>query len=319
MITSFISFRFHPDFHDSNSKVQRDMLEYIHKWVQSLGHRQEEVIGRLSKESVRNHQNIRLAGDGGAPAADGSFAQNAAHQAQHDIQGYVSSIPVVGSAANYLGNASSSGPGGGGGGHSHGGGMMSQIPGVGNMMGKFGEAQSFMNQFGGQGGPGGRREMTPPRFPGSSYGAGGGPSMPPRPEGGSTYPDQSAYPVSSGGQPAFPGGPSYPGGPSQSYGPPPTSATSFPGAGYASSYDASYDLPQAEQRPGYSGYGQGSYPPPAGPPSFPGSGPGFPDAPGGGPGFPGSDPYGAAPPSFPGSQPGGFGYNDPPQGRPWGW
>ncbi|KIP12121.1 hypothetical protein PHLGIDRAFT_368931 [Phlebiopsis gigantea 11061_1 CR5-6] len=103
-----LSCMFHPDFHDSGSKVQREMMDYMRSWVQSMGSRQQETLNRLSKEAVRNHQNIRLAGSGGAPAAQGTYAQTAGVQAQHDIQGYVSGIPVVGSAAGLLGKLSSS-------------------------------------------------------------------------------------------------------------------------------------------------------------------------------------------------------------------
>ena len=173
----------------------------MQKWVQGLGHRQQEVLSRLSKESVREHQNIRLAGEGGPPAAQGSYAQNAGIQAQHDIANYVSGIPVVGQAAGFLGKvsgsgsqpgqqgggsfvgsaASMSGPSGAGSspasfmsnlagmgqgqghghghhGHGHGqghepGSFMGNVPGVGGMggrMGKVGEAQAFLGQFGGR-------------------------------------------------------------------------------------------------------------------------------------------------------------------------
>ncbi|EKM58089.1 uncharacterized protein PHACADRAFT_171323 [Phanerochaete carnosa HHB-10118-sp] len=104
---------FHPDFHDSRSTIQREMLVYMQKWVQGLGNRQNEVLNRLSKESVRNHQNIRLAGQGGPAPAQGTYAQNAGVQAQHEVQGYVSQIPVVGSAANFVQNLGSSGAQGG--------------------------------------------------------------------------------------------------------------------------------------------------------------------------------------------------------------
>ena len=85
------------------------MMEYMQKWVQGLANKQHEILNRLSKESVRNHQNIRLAGEGGAPAAQGTFAQNAGVQAQHDISGYVSQIPVVGQATSLVGKISGSG------------------------------------------------------------------------------------------------------------------------------------------------------------------------------------------------------------------
>lgn len=135
---------FHPDFHDRNSKIQGEMMSYMQKWAQGLGHRQNEVLGRLTKDAVRNHKNIRLAGEGGTSAAEGTFAANAAHQTQHDVQGYVSQIPIVGSAANFIGNMSSPGgqsghgfPGSPSGhGHGHGGGgLMANVANMSNMMG----------------------------------------------------------------------------------------------------------------------------------------------------------------------------------------
>ncbi|EGO03783.1 hypothetical protein SERLA73DRAFT_165377 [Serpula lacrymans var. lacrymans S7.3] len=84
---------FHPDFHSSNSKIQREMMQYMSSWVQELGGRREEVLQRLTKERVRSHENIRLAGDGGIPAAQGSFAFNQGSQMQHTLQGYASQVP----------------------------------------------------------------------------------------------------------------------------------------------------------------------------------------------------------------------------------
>lgn len=76
-------------------------MEYMQKWVQGLGHKQNEIINRLSKDAVRNHRNIRLAGEGGPAAAQGTYAANATHQTQQNIQGYVNQIPVVGSAVQF--------------------------------------------------------------------------------------------------------------------------------------------------------------------------------------------------------------------------
>ena len=68
-------------------------------WVDGLGHYRQEILGRLSKDSVRNHQNIRVAGQGGAPAAAGGVAYNAAMDVRHDVSQYVhnavSAIPGV--------------------------------------------------------------------------------------------------------------------------------------------------------------------------------------------------------------------------------
>jgi len=81
---------FHPDFHNSRSKIQRDMLAYMHTWVQSLGHNQHSIIQRLTKQAVRNHENIHRAGDGGMVVAEESSAHNQGNPMQQ-IQGYASS------------------------------------------------------------------------------------------------------------------------------------------------------------------------------------------------------------------------------------
>lgn len=292
-------------------------MTYMQKWVQGLGNRQREVLDRLTKDAVRNHRNIRLAGEGGASSAEGSFAQNAGHQAQHDIQGYVSQIPVVGSAANFLGGLSSPGGGQGHGGQSHGGGLMANMSTMGGMMG---EVQGLMSQSGG-GGPG-RREVDEHGYPGAGSGYPSGTmSNPPVPPSNiayssySTYQEQSTYPSEPSGYQSHHHESSYSSPPQQSYGGTP----SFPGessyasghpshsghSGYTPSYNPSYAPPEPDtSAPGFPGYG-GSYAPPPGPPGFPGPSPGFPgaDAPGA-PGFPGADQYG-----------GGFGYKDAPQNR----
>ncbi|KAF7794906.1 hypothetical protein EIP86_006049 [Pleurotus ostreatoroseus] len=344
-----LSSLFHPDFHDSRSKVQRDMLDYMRKWVQELGGRQREVIQRLTKESVRNHKNIRLKGEGGAPAAQGTYAQNLGTQTQHDLQGYVSSIPVVGSAAGMI---SSMGGSSGHGGQGHGGGgLMGNISNMGNMgsmMGKLGEAQSFLGQFSQSSGP--RRDVSSGyQYGGVPPGGESFPSAPPPSNAPYSSSPTGEYP-SAAPQPSFPGGPShssysennthssYPGAPSpgfpggsapqSSYPPPPGPPSGFPPAppepssmgGYAPSYgSSSYGPP--EPNPGFPSYGGSSYPPPPGPPG----GAGFPSAPGDASSFPNADPYGA-PPAFPGGPGGhehrhghGHGYGGPPPNGPFGW
>lgn len=82
---------FHPDFHQSSSAIQRDMLEYMRSWVQSLGRNQRATLARLTKESVRAQDNTRLSADGSAPAPH--QGQNA--QIQQGIQGLVQGIPGV--------------------------------------------------------------------------------------------------------------------------------------------------------------------------------------------------------------------------------
>ncbi|KAF9022321.1 Het-C-domain-containing protein [Hymenopellis radicata] len=289
---------FHPDFQNRNSKVQNEMMQCLHKWYQDLGKRQQDVLRRLTKESVRSGNNKRLEGEGGKPAAEGTFAANQAHSAQQKIQGYASSIPIVGQATSFLGggagNRREGGPGdvsyGGGypgaqaGGHSHG----SEMP-------TGGQASSY---YGGSSGssyapppgppptgsrpssytPSGPSSYAPP--PTSSYAP---PSGPPPPHHAGYSP---SYINSSSSPPSFPGGTSSP---------PPT----FPGGAPS--------FPGEPSFPGAVPYGHGS-PPPSFPPA-----PGFPDAGpggfGGAPGFPGAGGHSQyqPPPHFPQAPPYGGG------------
>ncbi|KAH7912171.1 Het-C-domain-containing protein [Hygrophoropsis aurantiaca] len=102
---------FHPDFHNPHSKVQKEMMQYMNTWVQGLGGKRSETLNRLSKEAVRNHQNIRLGSEGGAPAAQGSYAYNQGTQMQQNIQGYAAQIPGVSQAQALLGKVSGGPPG----------------------------------------------------------------------------------------------------------------------------------------------------------------------------------------------------------------
>ncbi|PPQ80232.1 hypothetical protein CVT26_012030 [Gymnopilus dilepis] len=266
---------FHPDFHNSNSKVQREMLQYMRDWISKVPN-QHSVIQRLSKEAVRNHQNTRLAGEGGAPAADGSFAQTEAHNFQHAIGGYVQGIPVVGQVAGMFNEFSaSSGP-------------RRDISGPGSGAPPFPGGQS----------PHAVPSPVPPMGGQAASYYGGGPSGPPLPSGPGGYAPPSGPP---GGY-APPSGPP-PGGYQPPSGPPmPGSGPSFPqhephrqGSGYEPSYSS---YPEAQ---GHHGHHAGGYAPPAGPPpgGFPAPAPGSggfgmpgPDAPGASPfGFPGADPY----------------------------
>ena len=199
ILTGWLSF--HPDFHDRDSPIQREMMQYMQKWVQGLGSKQHEILGRLSKDAVRNHRNIRLAGEGGPSAADGTFAVNAAHQTQHDLQGYVNQIPVVGSAVQFAQglqgasghNQPPTGHGFGGPSQTPGGGLLGSVPGL----GKLGEAQAFLGQF--SGGQGGRKDGPQPGYPSHT------PSQPPSiPTSPQSYPPPGPP---GGGPPGFPGAP----------------------------------------------------------------------------------------------------------------
>jgi hypothetical protein len=96
---------FHPAFHNSKSKVQGEMLAYMHQWVQGLKN-QHDVLRRLTKQAVRNHENIRQAGEGGPPETHGSYAHTQGIQMQHNIESYVSSVPIIGQAQHFLGQSS---------------------------------------------------------------------------------------------------------------------------------------------------------------------------------------------------------------------
>ncbi|KAI0819917.1 Het-C-domain-containing protein [Trametes gibbosa] len=342
---------FHPDFHDRNSQIQREMLQYMHRWVQELAGQQHEVLRRLTKQAVRNHENIRLAASGGGGSSSSSggapqgYTHNAGVQAQHQLGGYINQVPGMAQAQSLMGKLSGSAAGG----------PPSNTP--------FGQATSFLNQF--TGGQGGRRETGyeggshTPAFPGGSPGGGpgigshGAPSLPtsgeaasyyspgqsqpqpgahipsPAPPSHSTYPGASSYSTDAS-FPSPPGPPSHAHGHGHGHGhgydhghghdhgygaqydAPPVPR---PDAGYAPSYASppSYGFPQTE-----SGYpGQSSYPGQSGGgyPQY--GGPPPPGPPGGPPppagfGFPGADmPGPGGPPPPPGS-----GY---PGDRPFGW
>ncbi|GBE88758.1 Het-C-domain-containing protein [Sparassis crispa] len=115
---------FHPDFHQRNSKIQRDMMEYMRNWVQGLGGRQREIVDRLSKDAVRNHRNVRGTGEGGSVTAQGTFAQNIGLQAQHDI---IADVPGLAAAQSLFGKVGAVGS------------SASQLP---------GQAQAYLGSFG---------------------------------------------------------------------------------------------------------------------------------------------------------------------------
>ncbi|TFK38110.1 heterokaryon incompatibility protein Het-C-domain-containing protein [Crucibulum laeve] len=296
---------FHPDFHNSNSKIQREMLQCMRDWIQKAPN-QHKILQRLSKAAVRNHDNIRLAGEGGPPAAQGSFAENQAHQFQHQLQGYAQNVPGFQQAQQIFGGSNfpardaSSGGGPGGPGYSAPN-STSAPPMTGQAAAYYGggdnkpPAQGYQQQQ--HGGSSYGPPSGPP--PGSSpYAAPSGP-----PPGSSPYATPSGPPPSAqhagyspsytSPPPSFPGGnsgPSFPGS-----GPP--SNLSFPGAspGFPGAPDHGHGGGYGHG-PGPGGFGgpgggPGGYGPPSGPP------PGFPG--GGGPGF--SAP-GGPPPGFPSPQ-----------------
>lgn len=81
-------------------------MEYMRSWAQNLGHRQPEVLRRLTKQSVRNHLNMRLGSEGAASTGHGTVAQTAGMEVQNDL---LSSVPGLSQASALLGKIGSSG------------------------------------------------------------------------------------------------------------------------------------------------------------------------------------------------------------------
>jgi hypothetical protein len=248
---------FHPDFHNQGSKVQREMMQYMRNWLQGMGHKQHELLRRLNKQAVRNHENIRTAGDGGPPESQSSYAYHQAIHVQQNIQGYVTSIPGVGQAQQFMGNFS------GGSGNRR---EMPSGPGYpptefptsptsgqtwpsGPPPPTSGEAASFYAESnlggGGGGGGGSASSYAPPQGP--------PPSFPSAPDATGYNPNYSSSP------PSFPAyNPSGYGGYAPPPGPPPPVGPGYPGQG-------PYNAPLGP--PGFPGGpppGPGGYPPPGG-------------------------------------------------------
>lgn len=293
----------------------------MYTWINGTGQHKQSYLDRLTKEAVRNHKNIRLSGEGGAPSADGSFGQNAGHQVQADIHGYIQShVP----GAQHL-SSSSGGPGsyvpsqGGHGGHQHGG--------HGHGHGNNQSSSPFAPSYGGGGGGGGMPGL--PNIPGLNL------------QGLSALGKMTGLREMPGEPGGYPSEPSYGGSTSSAYAPsyaPPShdQPSSFPGmppreqssSTYAPSYSApsepfGYTGNQGPQFPGapggdYNQGGGGGYPggggqwngppPTQGPESPYGFAPSYPGGPPppGGPGYPGGPPPPGGP-GFPGAQQGGYG------------
>ncbi|KAG9126619.1 hypothetical protein FRC07_002769 [Ceratobasidium sp. 392] len=270
VIEPILQCMFHPDFHDRNSAVQREMLQYMDT-VKS--HKDpHDVARRLSKESVRNHQATRLKEHGQSAHASGA-GYNAALQAQSDIGNYFNSV-----GANAIGGVFTGSHGGrrelpgdnmgpaGTAGHSHG--HTGAVP-------SGGEASQFYGS--GQSQPGYNPQYSAPPGPPPQGGAGIGfpspSSAPVHTPPASGIPYGGAYSPSYGGSqpsttPTFPSAPGFPspgGMYSQPSFPPPGGGFPQPAGGFL--------------EPGFGG----GYAPPSGPPpSFPGGPPSFPGGPPGG-------------------------------------
>jgi hypothetical protein len=304
-----LSCLFHPDFHNRSSKIQGEMMQYMQHWVQQLGSKQHSTLSRLTKDAVRNHQNVRLGGDGGPAEAQGTFAYSQGQQVQHNIQAYATNhIPGVAQAQSlfnkFEGGNRREGPG-------------TSIP------------TSHHHSYHPPSGP--QPPASGDSIPTSHHQSYHPPSGPPPPASGDSIPTShnQSYHLPSGPPPPASGESTSYYGSSAHYVPPPGPP---PGGYYP--YSSPPSLPDAypgtpSQFPetgGYSG-GHQHYAPPQGPPppgapggfASPGGppGPSFPQTaphmPGDGSGFPGAEPYNhqAPAPQFPNAAqfPPGGGFN----------
>ena len=258
------------------------MIQCMREWVQSLGHKQQSIISRLSKENVREHRNIRGKGEGGVSEAEGSAAWNAAHTAQSQIGGYLSGIPGVSQAQSLFNQAGNSHP------------NNSPFP--------FRDGVSTSSYTHTQTGPMHSSISSSSNVVTSSYSSSSGEASGYYGTGAPSGNPPSQYQYSQG--PGYPGPSSYNAPPGPPPGPP--SFPGFPGAepqsqqGYAPSYNPPPVPPPFGDTPG------GFSMPGSGPPAFPGSG---------GPAFPDHSNY-ASGGSYYNPPGGGFPH---PQGPPRGW
>ena len=217
------------------------MIQCVRDWHQKLGPKQLEVVNRLGKDAVRNHKNIRLAGEGDVSAAEGTFAYNQGVQLQHNLQGYAQQIPGVAQASSALGAISQFGSG-------HGHGTRREGPG-----GYEPRGSNYVPPPG-----------PPPNFP-DNYGPPPGPP-PSFPSHNDSYSPPSSFPSHNEGY-----NPSY-------FPPPPSPGPSFPGT-YAQ--NSSFSPPPGNfAEGGYGMPGGGPSFPGADPYNSNPSGPQFPGAPG---------------------------------------
>jgi hypothetical protein len=289
---------FHPDFQNHASQIQREMLACVRNWLQSLGHNQSTILGRLSKQAVRNHQNVRLGGEGSAP---GNHSHgNAGIPGQGNVPNLLQGVPGMAHAQGLLNQFS----GGAGTGRDAFGATMGTVP-----VPETGPPPVPVSPRPGVGPAGGLTPFAtqsyppPPAYPGPPMGS---PTVPkpssPRPARVSSpyhghghgyhsptppqpgfpgVPDQPPYMPSTSGFPDPGSQPPYMGGPPRQE-PPYSPVSSFPGQSlYPGQQGAGYaGMPDSGGRFSPS-YGQPPNPPSSFPgtaPSFPQSGPGFPDA-----------------------------------------
>jgi hypothetical protein len=263
--------RFHPDFQNHSSQIQREMLGGLNSWLQSLGYHQGEVLARLSKQAVRDHQNVRP-GDSGAtaPPAQGNFNANAGTKMQANISNYLQGIPGVSQAQGLYNQFGGSRRGG----IEHGasGPSMGPMPGAeavpfSGPMSPGGSSQPYNPYSSAPAPPLPQEHTRTPQYPDSRYESTYGYQAPTQSSFGGG-PEESSYsfPGSSYADPRLT--PQYPGAP-----PPSSSELSYPGSSYHG--QSSYLGPQVA---GYGGIPDPGSNNPAynqPPPSFPSAAPGF--------------------------------------------
>ncbi|KAG8732187.1 hypothetical protein FRC11_000102 [Ceratobasidium sp. 423] len=253
VIEPILSCMFHPDFHDRNSQIQREMLQYMDT-IKSHSN-PHDVARRLSRESVRNHQATRIQEHGAEAHASGT-GYSAGLQAQQDIANYFNNMGAGTIGNIFSGHGSRELPGDNipvGGPLSHGPPAIqvntSATGAAGQYHGNTGSAHPYHSSH------------SSHHTPSSGVGGFGFPSpsanpahTPPisshSPSGYNPTYGSSAPPSFPGGPPSFPSAPGFPA-PSGEY----VTGTGFP-------------QPGGFPEPSYGGYGA-----PPGPPSFPGGPP----------------------------------------------
>ncbi len=273
--------RFHPDFQSHSSQIQREMLDGLRVWLQTLGNKQSEILARLSKQAVRDHQNVRLGAEGGVTPSQGSFATNPGSQTQANMSGYLQGIPGMAQAQGLYHQF-----GGGAGGRRSGmepgatGASIGAVPGTETVppgvpfsLGVGVSSQSYGSYASGPAPLPQGHTSRPPHYPGPRYGPTYGYDSPAQPGFGAT-PDQSSYllPSSSFTDPGLPS--QYPGGPPLGSSGSPYPGSFYPGqSSYPGQHGAEY-LRMPDPGNSNSVYNQ----PPLRPPGRPGTGTGFPDS-----------------------------------------
>ncbi|KAA1072857.1 hypothetical protein PGTUg99_021110 [Puccinia graminis f. sp. tritici] len=105
VIDSILEAIHHPNFANRNSKIQREMLEYMQKWLNEMDRDDRELtIKSLTKDSIRNHRNQRKTSKGGVdPRLDGGAPS---HGHSHPAYQQASMLGGANSQSQY-GSASS--------------------------------------------------------------------------------------------------------------------------------------------------------------------------------------------------------------------